>query len=73
MLPMRHNDYGVGRLVAPGTYVVDDCEDRGHAHFYCDVPTLIALFSGFDILNLTQHEKRKPGSWHWNVIAERAH
>lgn len=70
MLPLRHKNYGVGRLVAPNTFVEKD-EDRGHPHFYCDAMTLVTLFSGFDLLKLGQHLKRKPGSWHWNIIAER--
>jgi tellurite methyltransferase len=72
MLPTRHADYGIGRLVAPGTYVAEGPdEERNHPHFYCDAATLVALFSGFDLLSLTQTEQKKPGSWHWNVIAER--
>jgi tellurite methyltransferase len=72
MLPRRNNNYGVGRLVAPGTFVVDGDEHHSQPHFYCDTTTLLALFSGFEILRLSQHQKRKAGSWHWNVIAERS-
>ena len=72
MLPSRNSNYGVGRLVAPGTFVVHGDEHHSQPHFYCDPATLVALFSGFEILKLSQHQKRKPGSWHWNVIAERS-
>lgn len=72
MLPLRHKNYRVGRIVAPNTFVEDDNEDRGHPHFYCDAVTLVTLFSGFELLKLGQHIKRKPGSWHWNIIAERS-
>jgi SAM-dependent methyltransferase len=72
MLPLRSSNYGVGRLIAPGTFVVDGDEHHWLPHFYCDQLTLVALFSGFEILRLSQHQKRKPGSWHWNVIAERS-
>jgi SAM-dependent methyltransferase len=71
MLPLRNSNYGVGREIAPGTFVIDGAEERGHPHFYCDAPTLVALFSGFEILELSQQQQRKPGSWHWNVLAER--
>jgi tellurite methyltransferase len=71
MLPLRHKNYGLGRLVAPDTFVEDDNEDRGHPHFYCNATTIVTLFSGFELLKLGQHLKRRPGSWHWNIIAER--
>ena len=72
MLPTRNSNYGRGRLVAPGTFVLDDPdEERAHPHFYCDAATLVALFSGFDLLSLSQEEQHKPGSWHWNLVAER--
>jgi SAM-dependent methyltransferase len=70
MLPTRNINYGRGRTVAPGTFVVDGSE-RGHPHFYCDAATLVALFSGFELLSLKQQLQRKPGSWHWHIIAER--
>jgi len=42
----------------------------GHPHFYCDAATLVALFAGFELLSLKQQPQRKPGSWHWHIIAE---
>jgi tellurite methyltransferase len=71
MLPTRNSNYGHGRRVAPDTFVVDGVEERGHPHFYCDAPVLVSLFSGFELLSLTQTQQKKPGSWHWNIIAER--
>ncbi len=72
MLPTRNSNYGLGRLVAPGTFVMDGPdEERGHPHFYCDAATLVALFSGFELLSLAQEQQKKPGSWHWNIVAER--
>jgi SAM-dependent methyltransferase len=37
----------------------------------CDAATLVALFAGFELLSLKQQLRRKPGSWHWHIIAER--
>jgi tellurite methyltransferase len=71
MLPTRNINYGRGRTVAPDTFVVDGAEERGHPHFYCDAATLVALFAGFEMLSLKQQQQRKPGSWHWHIIAER--
>jgi SAM-dependent methyltransferase len=71
MLPTRNSNYGLGREIAPGTFVVDGAEERGHPHFYCDAAVLVSLFSGFELLSLTQSQQKKPGSWHWNIVAER--
>jgi tellurite methyltransferase len=72
MLPTRNSNYGLGRLIAPGTFVNDGPdEERSHPHFYCDAPVLVSLFSGFELLSLTQTQQKKPGSWHWNIVAER--
>jgi tellurite methyltransferase len=70
MLPTRNINYGRGRTVAPDTFVIDGSE-RGHPHFYCDAATLVALLAGFELLSLKQQQQRKPGSWHWHIIAER--
>jgi len=71
MLTTRNSNYGIGRLIAPGTFVVDGAEEKGHPHFYCDASGIVALFAGFELLTLSQHQQRKPDSWHWHVIAER--
>lgn len=72
MLPNRNVNYGIGRRVAPGTFINDGPdEERAHPHFYCDAATLVSLFSDFELLSLSQSEQKKPGSWHWNVVAER--
>ena len=71
MLPTRNSNYGIGRRIAPDTFVVDGAGERDHPHFYCDAPVLVSLFSGFELLSLTQTQQQKPGSWHWNIVAER--
>jgi SAM-dependent methyltransferase len=81
MLPTRNINYGQGRTVAPDTFVRDTfvrdtfvrdgAEERGHPHFYCDAATLVALYAGSELLSLKQQLQRKPGSWHWHIIAER--
>ncbi len=72
MLPTRNSNYGLGRRIAPDTFVNDAIEERAHPHFYCDAAGVVALFAGFELLSLTQREHKKPGSWHWHILAERA-
>ncbi|MGH7093892.1 MAG: class I SAM-dependent methyltransferase [Stellaceae bacterium] len=71
MLPARNGNYGIGRRIAPDTFVNDAIEERAHPHYYCDAPVLASLFTGFELLSLIQREHKKPGSWHWHVVAER--
>src|SRR5437588_6466058 len=71
MLSTRNSGYGIGRTIAPDTFVVDGVEEKGHPPFYCDAAGLLALLAGFELLTLSQHQQRKPESWHWLIIAER--
>jgi ubiquinone/menaquinone biosynthesis C-methylase UbiE len=72
VLSTRDANYGVGRAIAPDTFVIDQVERKGHPHCYCDAATLVGLLAGFDLLTLTQQlQERRPGSHHWQIIAER--
>lgn len=71
MLTKRNVNFGRGREIAPDTFVVDGDVDKGHPHFYCDARGAAELYENFEILSLTQVEHRKPGSWHWHLLAER--
>lgn len=77
MLSKRNTNFGVGTEVAPNTFVrathPDDPDDgdKDHPHFYCDAAELVALFGGFELVSLNDRTHRKPGSWHWYMLAER--
>ena len=70
MLSKRDAQFGHGRHVGPDTFIRGS-DAKAHPHYYCDLAGLAALFAGFDFLSLTQEEQRRPGSWHWHIIAER--
>ena len=70
MLSQRDAQFGHGAAVAPDTFI-RGAEPKAHAHYYCDLAGLTALLAGFDLLSLTQEEQRRPGSWHWHILAER--
>jgi SAM-dependent methyltransferase len=72
MLSKRHRKFGQGRRIADNTFVIDGDSDKDHPHFYCNAGELVTLFEGFEIASLVDQEHRKPGDWHWHVIAERA-
>jgi tellurite methyltransferase len=71
MLTKRNVNFGRGREVGCGTFVIDGDDDKGHPHFYCDAGELAALFAEFEVLSLKQVEHRRPGSWHWHLLAEK--
>lgn len=71
MLSKRNVNFGRGREIAPDTYVIEEEEEKNHAHFYCNAGELLELFAGFDLLSLEDREHAKPGSWHWHLTAER--
>ena len=70
MLSKRDGQFGRGRPVAPDTFIRGN-DPKAHPHYYCDLTGLAALFAGFELLSLTQEEQRRPGSWHWHMLAER--
>jgi SAM-dependent methyltransferase len=72
VLSTRDSNYGMGRAIAPDTFVIDRVERKGHPHCYCDAATLVGLLAGFELLTLSQQlQERRPGSHHWHIIAER--
>ena len=70
MLSQRDAQFGRGRKVAPDTFIRGS-EATAHAHYYCDLAGLAALYRDFELLALTHEEQRRPGSWHWHILAER--
>src|SRR5271167_2378590 len=70
MLSKRDAQFGRGRPVAPDPFIRGS-GPKAHPHYYCDFAGLAALFAGFELLSLTQEEQRRPGSWHWHIVAER--
>ena len=70
MLSQRDAQFGRGRPVAPDTFI-RGTDPKAHPHYYCDLAGLAALFAGFVLLSLTHEEQRRPGSWHWHILAER--
>src|SRR5262249_55875250 len=61
VLSTRDANYGIGRAIAPDTFVIDRVERKGHPHCYCDAATLVALLTGFDLLTLSrQLQERDP-------------
>lgn len=70
-LPHEQAKYS-GREVGRNAWVFDaPGTDKIHPHYFCSAAELVALFSGFEVLMLTDREHEEPGSWHWHVTLER--
>jgi hypothetical protein len=55
VLSTRDANYGIGRAIAPDTFVIDQVERKEHPHCYCDAATLVGLLAGFDLLLQALH------------------
>jgi tellurite methyltransferase len=72
LLSKRNNNYGLGKEIAPNTFIVDGADgDKSHPHFYCNAAELVVLFEDFEILSLFDREHERPGTYHWHLLAER--
>jgi SAM-dependent methyltransferase len=72
LLSKRNSHYGLGKEIAPDTFVVDGAEgDKGHPHFYCAAAGVVKLFEDFELLSLFDREHESPGTYHWHLLAER--
>jgi len=72
LLSKRNRNYGLGKEIAPNTFVVDGAAgDKGHPHFYCNAAELVKLFEDFELMSLFDREHEKPGTYHWHLLAER--
>lgn len=70
MISKRHNRYGDGTEIRPNTFVVDDDDEKAHAHFYCSDRELISLLDDFRLFHLQDRQQRESGTWHWEFLAE---
>jgi hypothetical protein len=71
MLSKRNRGYGVGREVRPDTFVVDGAsDDKVHPHLYVNSRDVLALYEGFEVLNL-RDVAHAPGTNHWECTFER--
>lgn len=70
MISKRNSLYGDGKEIRPNTFVVEDDDEKSHAHFYCNDRELISLLDGYQLLRLQDREQRGAGTWHWEFLAE---
>ncbi len=71
MLSKRHHTFGLGREIAPNTFVLDGHGDKSHPHFYCDASELVELYRPLDIVSLADRNQGAAGNQHWHIVAER--
>ena len=69
MISKRHERYGQGKEIRPNTFIIDDDQEKAHAHFYCNDRELIHLLDGFQLFFLQDRQQREAGTWHWEFLA----
>jgi len=70
MLSKRNKNFGLGREVAPDTWINETVSDKSHPHFYCDGRALVDLFGAFDLILAEDYEQR-PDCHHWHIVTRR--
>lgn len=71
MLSKRNSEIANGTPVDWNTFVNDSRFEKRHPHFYSDAMELLSLFKGFEPIVLRDAEHRRPGSYHWHLLAEK--
>jgi tellurite methyltransferase len=70
MMSKRNDYFGKGTEIRPNTFVIEDEDEKSHAHFYCNDRELIDLLDGFQLVRLQDREQGRAGNWHWEFLAE---
>ncbi len=61
-----------GREISHNAWVFDaPGTDKIHPHYFCAAAELLALFDGFEPLQIKDCPHEAPGSWHWHVVMEK--
>lgn len=71
MLSKRNTEIAKGIKVSQDTYINKDTPEKSHPHYYCNGAEMLALFHGFEPLQLMDKEHSRPGSYHWHFLMEK--
>lgn len=72
LLSKANSRYGLGRQVAPDTYVLDHERDKAHPHLYCDKQDLARQLTGFRLISLDHLAYPSyPRAWHWLFFTQK--
>ena len=71
MLSKRNDDILTGIRLSHNTYTVPGKSDKDHPHFYCNAVEIIQLLPAFELIKLEDVQHQRPGSYHWQLIAEK--
>jgi SAM-dependent methyltransferase len=72
MLTKRDAHFGIGREVAPDTFVDDSAtDDKVHPHHYCDAEGFAVHFRAFHVLTLREDSLGRPGRSHFVATLQR--
>lgn len=70
MLSDRNDETRTGQCISEGTYINPGFSDKAHPHYYCNEQQLRKHFGQFRIVELSEKEHARPGSFHWHLFIE---
>jgi hypothetical protein len=68
LISTKNEHCGVGEEIERCTFVSDENPEKSHPHHYFDREEIRDFLRGFDLLHCEDVERR-PGSFHWHVLA----
>jgi tellurite methyltransferase len=69
LISTQNNNYGRGEEIERGTFVIAEEKEKSYPHHYFDREEIHRYLKGFALLECADVEHRRPGSFHWHVLA----
>jgi tellurite methyltransferase len=71
LISTESDQCGLGEEIESGTFVIHGHEEKSYPHHYFDRGEVEAFLAGFTLLECEDVPGRRPGSYHWHILARR--
>jgi tellurite methyltransferase len=69
LISTRSDQCGMGEEIERGTFVIAGHEEKSYPHHYFDREEVEAYLRAFTLLECNDVPGRRPGSYHWHILA----
>jgi tellurite methyltransferase len=69
LISTKNDQCGLGEEIEKGTFVIHGHEEKSYPHHYFDRGEVEAFLGRFTLLECEDVPGRRPGSYHWHVLA----